>query len=91
MKAIVLSVGKLKQSKHGGQYVEAVFLSLDNNQKYRFHCYLNHSKSERFYNVLKPQAIFENLSVVKVGEKEYIDGCSDFIYKGIKTKQDANS
>lgn len=88
MKGIILKVGKIKKSKiNGGQVINADFRIIDGeleNKVIRFYCDLSHTKSEKFFPYLKPQAMFENLSVIKLKDKLYIDGTSNFTYLGIK-------
>lgn len=79
MKAIVLKVDPPKQSRHGGVFQRSVFKDLDTGKEYIFDCYHNHSQSKRFLPYLKPQAIFDNLNIVR---DKFINGCCDFIYLG---------
>lgn len=86
MKAIVLSVSAPKDSKHGGKYVRALFKDISEKnctfKTFSFFCYLEHDRSSRFFPYLKPQAIFENLSIFDKDGAKFIDGNSNFTYLG---------
>lgn len=85
MKGLIVKVGPLQSSFHGGLYKRVLVKNIDKGSKeeaYIFDCYLNHSKSSRFLPYLKPQAILDNLSIIQWNNKKVIDGNSDFKYLG---------
>lgn len=82
MKGVVLKVSPLRNSRYGGQYKRAVIKDLDSGDEFLFDCYLNHISSARFLPVLKTQAILDNLSLVEVRGKKFINGYSSFKYIG---------
>jgi hypothetical protein len=84
MKVIVLSVSDFKESKYGGKYKTAVMMSLDDSKTYTLFCYDNHPKSKKFMPYLVPQAILENVGLVEINGKKFIDGNSDFTYIGLR-------
>jgi len=79
MKLIALTVGSSKPSKYGGMYRRVIFRGVDDNKTYRLDVYENHVNSRKWGAYIKPQAIFDNVSILR---DNIVNGNSNFVYIG---------
>ena len=82
---IVVKVGQQRTSFHGGIYKRCMFKDISENSigtTYIFDCYLEHTRSARFWPYIKEQAMFDNINVRRYNNKNVVDGESEFRYLG---------
>lgn len=80
MMVVITKIGQKKLSQHGGIYQRVFFRSFTDEKSYFLDVYDSLPACRKWLPYIKEQALFDNVRLIP--GKKYIDGYSQFTYKG---------